>query len=87
MPLDPAHEQTAVQIAARLRLAGRSADFSYKTSGLAKQLKFATAANARFCVILGEEFARDGRLVIKDLSSGQQTTPTSDEFWTSIESA
>ena len=85
VPLDSALEQTAIQIAARLRLAGYSADFSYKTSGLAKQLKFATAANARFCVILGDEFARDGRFVIKDLSSGQQTTPTCDEFWTSIE--
>lgn len=85
VPLDSALEQTAIQIAARLRLKGRSADFSYKTSGLAKQLKFATAANARFCVILGDEFARDGHLVIKDLASGEQTTPTADEFWASIE--
>jgi hypothetical protein len=48
------------------------------------KLKFATAASP-LLRHLGEKIRPRARLVIKDLSSGEQTTPTSDEFWASIE--
>ncbi len=87
IPLDAAYEQTAIQIVARLRLAGRNADFSYKTAGLAKQLKIASASNVHTCIILGEELPRDNRLILKDLTTGRQSAVAPDDFWKTIESA
>ena len=60
-------------VAARLRAAGHSANFSYKLGGLSKQLKEASSQNAARCVIIGQEYLDRQELVIKDMLSGEQT--------------
>ncbi len=49
----------------------KSVDVSYKLSGLGKQLKEAASRNTEKCLIIGEEF-EDGKLVVKDMATGEQ---------------
>mgnify|MGYP006282419827 CR=1 FL=1 len=67
-------------VAARIRSRGRSANFSYKQSGLSKQLKEATGQNARKCVIIGQEYREQGQVAVKDLATGEQEQVSLEEF-------
>ena len=77
---DNALLEKAVEITAALRLAGKSAEFSYKGGGLGKQLKQASALNAGISVILGAEYIERDKLVIKDMTTGQQSETDSASF-------
>jgi histidyl-tRNA synthetase len=70
---DKTFEEQVYSITAKLRLKGCSANFSYKPSGLSKQLKEASAQNAKKCIIIGEEF-KAGDIVVKDMATGKQET-------------
>lgn len=72
-------EDEALRLVAKLRSLGRSADFSYKSGGLGKQLKEAAARNAGKCVIIGDEF-NEKKLAVKDMASGEQEVVGYDEF-------
>ena len=61
-----------IRIAAILRSQGFSALFSYKSSGLGKQLKQAADNGARKCVIVGQEMAQS-QVQLKDMASSQQS--------------
>jgi histidyl-tRNA synthetase len=63
--------QDAVKIVAELRTKGYSADFSYKSASLSRQLKQASAQNAKKCIIIGDEFKND-ELVVKDMATSKQ---------------
>jgi histidyl-tRNA synthetase len=69
----------AVKLTAELRTKGFKSAFSYKAAGLSKQLKNASEQNARFCVIIGDEF-KAGNIVVKDMATGQQKTIPVNEF-------
>ncbi|MCE5187439.1 MAG: histidine--tRNA ligase [Planctomycetaceae bacterium] len=62
----------AVQVTAALREKGFSCDFSYKPAALGKQLKQADALGAAKCIIAGQELTAEGKLVVRDMSSGTQ---------------
>jgi histidyl-tRNA synthetase len=71
---------TVYKVAVELRSRGFSTVFSYKPlSGLSKQLKEASAQNAKKCIIIGEEF-KDNKLVVKDMATGEQELVDYDEF-------
>ena len=74
------YKQKAVQLTAQLRLKGISADFSYKSTNLKKQLKAAQAANAKYTIILGSELTENNQLVVKDMATGNQEPVDADEF-------
>ena len=61
-----------VSLMARIRRAGFSCNFSYKTGSLGKQMKQANASGAAQCVIVGAELKESNQLVIKDMVSGEQ---------------
>jgi histidyl-tRNA synthetase len=68
------------EITAKLRSTGFSANFSYKPlSGLSKQLKEASAQNAKKCIIIGSEI-ENNQLVVKDMATGQQELVELDRF-------
>ncbi|MGD0077132.1 MAG: histidine--tRNA ligase [Sedimentisphaerales bacterium] len=69
----------AVKLTAQLRTLGFNSAFTYKAGGLSKQLKLASEQNARFCIIIGDEF-KAGDIVVKDMSTGQQKTVPLKEF-------
>jgi histidyl-tRNA synthetase len=62
----------AIQITTQLRRKGFAAELSYKGGNLGKQLKSASDANARKCIIIGQELKDSGEIAVKDLASGEQ---------------
>jgi histidyl-tRNA synthetase len=77
-------EDIAVELTAKLRRAGVSAAFSYKSGGLSKQLKEASGQNAKRCIIIGSEFEND-ELVVKDMATGKQESVKLDRFFAGLE--
>ncbi len=73
----------AVRIAAKLRRAGKKTEFSYKCGGLGRQLKQASASGAAKCVIVGQEYLQK-RLIVKDMTKGEQMEVPESEFLNSI---
>jgi len=73
----------AVTVVTMLRRTGVYADFSYKSTGLSKQLKEASSKNAKKCIIIGEEF-NNGQIVVKDMSTGEQQAVDKDEFFAEL---
>jgi histidyl-tRNA synthetase len=74
------YKDRAVELAAKLRLKGIATEFSYKSSGLKKQLKQAESANAKTVVILGSELDESNELVVKDMTTGQQNLIDAAQF-------
>jgi histidyl-tRNA synthetase len=81
--VDEKYKEKAVELTAKLRSEGKSANFSYKSGGLGKQLKEASSQKATGCVIVGSEI-ENGQLVIKDMATGQQNTIGVEEFFKSL---
>lgn len=70
----------AVALMARIRQAGFSCNYSYKTTALGKQMKQADSMNAAKCVIVGQELAQSNQLVVKDMKTGEQELVDADTF-------
>jgi histidyl-tRNA synthetase len=83
--VDKQFSQEAIQVAVKLRGAGATASFSYKSAGLSKQLKEASIRNAKSCIIIGEEFKKK-KLVVKEMASGKQKSIDADKFFAQLES-
>ncbi len=62
----------ALRLVGGLREAGLSVDFSYRRQALGKQLRAAAARNARYAIIVGQEFRERGEVAVKELASGEQ---------------
>ena len=77
---DKEFQRKAIEITSRLRLAGYATDLSYKATGLKKQLKQASTANAKKCIIIGQELTESGELVIKDMTKATQELINVDKF-------
>ena len=80
---DKAYLDNAVAVTARLRSAGHSASFSYKASGLGKQLKQASELRAAKCLIIGSEID-NGELVIKDMATAEQCKIGQEDFFAGL---
>lgn len=83
---DQLFEKAMYEIAAQIRSRGHSAGFSYKRSGLSKQLKEAAAQKARKCIIIGAEYDEKRELVVKDMASGEQTRVGLNQFLSALDS-
>ena len=77
----------AWQIVEKLRSMEYSTNFSYKMGGLSKQLKEASAQNAKKCIIIGEEELKENKITIKDMATGEQELVDRDEFFSGLDSA
>ncbi|MHC4271146.1 MAG: histidine--tRNA ligase [Planctomycetota bacterium] len=66
--VDDKYKDKLYWLTAEIRRRGKSANFSYKLSGLSKQLKEASAQNAAKCIIVGSEMQND-QIVIKDMAT------------------
>jgi histidyl-tRNA synthetase len=75
----------AWRIVEKLRTIGYSANFSYKMGGLSRQLKEASAQNAKKCIIIGYEELEQNKITVKDMASGRQELVNIDEFLSSLE--
>jgi histidyl-tRNA synthetase len=81
--VDEAFTNQLYELTAKLRRSSHSANFSYKISGLSKQLKEASAQNASKCIIIGSEM-QNGQIVIKDMATGQQEVEDYNKFLAKI---
>ena len=61
-----------LEITSALRSKGFAAGFNYKRIGMGKQLRQAAGQNATAAVIVGQETADEGKVVIKKMASGEQ---------------
>lgn len=77
---DPQFADAMYRVVAQIRSKGCSANFSYKQGGLSKQLKEAAGQNAGKCVIVGQEYAQNHQLVVKNMAGGGQETIAEDQF-------
>jgi histidyl-tRNA synthetase len=68
--VDDRFKDKLYEIVARLREKDYSANFSYKVSGLSKQLKEASTQNAAKCIIVGSEM-QNGQIIIKDMDTNK----------------
>ena len=69
----------SAEIVAMLRSAGVSADIDIMGRKMAKALKFASSARARYAVIVGSKELEEGAVTLRDMSSGEQfLVPISD---------
>ncbi len=81
---DKIYTKRLYEITDKLRSMGFSANFSYKPlSGLSKQLKEASAQNAKKCIIIGEEILNN-QLAIKDMATGEQKEIDYDKFFAEL---
>ena len=74
------------QIVEKLRSMGYSVNFSYKMGGLSKQLKEASAQNAKKCIIIGYEELEQNKITVKDMATGEQELIDYDNFWSQLKS-
>ena len=68
------------RLARRLRDAGHSVSYSFKTGGVGKQFKDANARGARFTVVLGPDEVATGEAVVKDMQAGTEKRVKLDEL-------
>jgi len=64
----------ALAITAELRAAGLNADRSFDNRSMKAQMKQANRSDAGFALIVGEQEAADGTIVVKPMSGGDQQT-------------
>ena len=69
---DRAMARAVYEVVARVRLQGHSANFSYRQSGLSKQLKEAAGQNAKTCIIIGQEYRDKRQVALKNMVTGEQ---------------
>ena len=70
--VDDALFNRAIELTAKIRQQGHSANLSYKTGSLKKQMKAADSMNAAKCIIVGQELSAEGKLIVRDMSLGSQ---------------
>jgi histidyl-tRNA synthetase len=62
-----------MRVATSLRRSGRSVEYALREQALGRQLKSAVSAGARSAVILRTDLWSDGKLVLRDLATGQES--------------
>ena len=78
-PIGAAAQQHSAQLAQRLRAAGHSVELGLD-SKLKRSLELANKLGARFAVIVGENEIKAGQYTLKNMSSGDQQTVSSDQI-------
>ena len=68
------------RLARRLRDAGHSVSYSFKTGGVGKQFKDAHARGAKYVVVLGPDEVAAGEAVVKNMATGDETRRKIDEL-------
>ncbi len=72
LPVGDHMAEAAYDVLRQLREAGLSADIDLVRRGPSKNLDYANALGARFAVLVGEREWADGKVALKDMTSGSQ---------------
>jgi len=83
---DKVFTKQVYEITSDLRRRIFSANFSYKRGKLSKALKEASSQNAKKCIIIGDEYREQNKLVVKDMETGTQQLIDRDKFLKQLDS-
>jgi len=72
--MDESLQSDYLRMVSELRTAGINTALYYESGDMGKQLKYASDRGIRYAVIYGTDEAKEGKVVIKDLSTGEQKT-------------
>jgi hypothetical protein len=72
--MGPAAKQAAWNLLADLRAAGIVADMDLANRSMKAQFKIADRESAKFCLILGDDELARGEVMLKNLSTGEQSS-------------
>ncbi len=72
IPVDESVRGDALRIVARLRAAGLSVTYPYRTTGVGKALKGAAAAGVREALVVGPDEVAAGVVAVRDLATGDE---------------
>jgi len=75
-----AQQDMQLRIATRLRAAGHSVAYSFRSQSVGKQFKEANARGARRVVVLGPDEVARGMVVVREMSSGSERRVGMDEI-------
>ena len=75
-----AERSTQKQLARRLRDAGNSVSYNFRSGSIGKQFKDADARGARFTIVLGPDEVAAGVGVVKEMTRGNETKIKLDEI-------
>lgn len=75
-----AERPTQKRLARRLRDAGHSVSYVFKSGSVGKQFKDADARGARYTIVLGPDEVAQGVGVVKDMTTGTETKVKLDEI-------
>lgn len=70
--MDDTLESDYLRMVSELRTAGINTALYYESGDMGKQLKYASDRGIRYALIYGADEKKEGKVVIKDLSSGEQ---------------
>ncbi len=77
---DPDSSLAVASIAGHLRRAGRSVEYAFRWSSLARQLKAASSVRARRAIIVKQDAVATGVVTVKDLDTGDEETVRLDSW-------
>jgi histidyl-tRNA synthetase len=69
----PEMQRDVMRVATTLRRSGRSVEYALRDQALGRQLKSAASAGAHRAVILRKDLWSEGKLVLRDLSTGEES--------------
>ncbi len=72
--------RAAVKIVHKLRNDGFSAEFDHMSRSLKAQMKYADKIGAKFTTVLGDNELSDGKCILKDMQTGEQTVVETDKI-------
>lgn len=76
VPIGAASRPVALDIARQLRMKGKAVDVDLMGRGPGKALQYASKIGAPFVILLGEKEIAGGQVTLRDMTTGEQTTPS-----------
>lgn len=79
VPLGKDQMPYCLQTAATLRDGGIKTDVFYQEKGMKQKMKYASRLGIPYVVLVGEDEAKEGKVTLKNMDKGEQTTVTVEE--------
>lgn len=81
LPLGERGASFGLELAFRLREKGIHVQLEYREAGLSKLLKRASARNARYVLIIGDDEIAKGRFILRNMTTSEQKEVSADDLY------
>ena len=79
-PISSPQMQEAIKVSDTLRQLDISVDVDYLGRKLGKNLEYASSYNIPWVIIIGEDEVKEGKLMLRDMKTGEQNKKTLEEI-------